>query len=173
MNVFTANDLEAAGLLARDDGGGAPLAVTPPPASDGQGRHAIRRASTGQVTASQAEMIAATPRRACQQPAGVPVTVDRAAARDGVFDGDPQVGDQDTEAVEGLVERLAAWCPLRMCPGSNPVTPASCATRHLGPGAGERGVTGTSARPGICWDHLRERASNGRIPRGADHGARA
>ena len=57
MNVFTAGDLEAAGLLALaryDDG--------PPPAGDGQGRHAIRLAGTGQVTASQAEMIAAAPR---------------------------------------------------------------------------------------------------------------
>ena len=109
-------------------------------------------------------------------PADVPVTVGRAAAqsppRDDVFDGDPQVGDQDTEAVEGLVERLAAWCPLRMCPGSNPVTPASCATRHLGPGAGERGHRNLGP-PGYLWDHLRERASDGRIPWGADHGARA
>jgi len=37
MNVFTASDLEAAGLLARHDDGGAPSAVTPPPASDRQG----------------------------------------------------------------------------------------------------------------------------------------
>ena len=63
MNVFTASDLEAAGLLPRHAGGGAPSAVTRPPASDGQGRHAIRLASTAQVTASQAEMIAATPGR--------------------------------------------------------------------------------------------------------------
>ena len=67
MNVFTASHLEAADLLAlalarHDDG--APLAVTPPPASDGQGRHAIRLAGTGQVTASRAEMIAAAPGRA-------------------------------------------------------------------------------------------------------------
>jgi hypothetical protein len=68
MNVFTANDLEAAGLLARHDDGGAPSAVTRPPASEGQGRHAVRLASTGQVTASQAEMIAATPGRGRQQP---------------------------------------------------------------------------------------------------------
>ena len=65
MNAFTASDLEAADLLAlarHDDG--APPAVTPAPASDGQGRHAIRLAGTGQVTASRAEMIAAAPGRA-------------------------------------------------------------------------------------------------------------
>ena len=65
MNIFAANHLEAAGLLALtrlDDG--APPAVIPPPASDGHGHHATRLASTGQVTASQAEMIAATQRRA-------------------------------------------------------------------------------------------------------------
>ena len=69
MNVFTANDLEAADLLAlaRLDDDGAPPAVTPPLASDGQRRHAIRLAGTGRVTASQAEMIAAAPGRARQQ----------------------------------------------------------------------------------------------------------
>ena len=53
MNVFTANDLQAADLLAlaRPGDGGAPPAVTPPPASHGQGRHAIPLAGTGQVTA--------------------------------------------------------------------------------------------------------------------------
>ena len=58
MNVFTAGDLEAAGLLAlarHDD--------RSPSASDGQGGHAMRLAGTGQVTASQAEMIAAAPGR--------------------------------------------------------------------------------------------------------------
>jgi hypothetical protein len=59
MNVFTANDLEAADLLA------AP--VTPPPASDGQGRRAIRLAGAGRVTASRAAVIAAAPGRARQQ----------------------------------------------------------------------------------------------------------
>ena len=64
MDVF-AGDLEAAGLLAlarHDDG--PPPAVTPPPAGDGQGRHTMRLAGTGQVIASQAEMIAAAPGRA-------------------------------------------------------------------------------------------------------------
>jgi transcriptional regulator of acetoin/glycerol metabolism len=48
MNAFTANDLEAADLLApaRHDHG-APPTATPPPASDGQGRHAVRPAGTG------------------------------------------------------------------------------------------------------------------------------
>src|SRR5258708_12977920 len=48
MNAFTAHDLEAEDLLALarlDDG--APPAVTPPQASDGQGRHPIRLAGTG------------------------------------------------------------------------------------------------------------------------------
>jgi transcriptional regulator of acetoin/glycerol metabolism len=48
MNAFTANDLEAADLLAparHDDG--APPTATPPLASDGQGRHAVRLAGTG------------------------------------------------------------------------------------------------------------------------------
>jgi hypothetical protein len=48
MNVFAANDLEAADLLALaryDDG--APAAVTPPPAGDGQGRPAMRLAGSG------------------------------------------------------------------------------------------------------------------------------
>jgi transcriptional regulator of acetoin/glycerol metabolism len=49
MNVFTASDLEAADLLAlaRPGDDGAPPAVTPPPASDGRRRHAIRLAGTG------------------------------------------------------------------------------------------------------------------------------
>jgi hypothetical protein len=69
MNVFAASDLEAADLLAlaRLAADGAPPAVTPPPASDGPGRHAIPLAGTGQVTASQAAMIAAAPGRARQQ----------------------------------------------------------------------------------------------------------
>jgi hypothetical protein len=69
MNVFTANDLKAAGLLAptRPGDGGAPPAVIPPQARDGQGRHAVRLAGTGQVTASRAEMISAAPCRARQQ----------------------------------------------------------------------------------------------------------
>ena len=43
MNVFAAKELEAADLLAlaRLDDDGAPPAVTPPPARDGRGRHAI------------------------------------------------------------------------------------------------------------------------------------
>jgi hypothetical protein len=48
MNAFTANDLDAADLLAparHDDG--APPTATLPPASDGQGRHAVRLAGTG------------------------------------------------------------------------------------------------------------------------------
>jgi hypothetical protein len=69
MNVLTANDLEAAGLLAlaRPGDDGAPPPVTPPQARDGQGRHAIPLAGTGQATASRAEMIAAAPRRDRQQ----------------------------------------------------------------------------------------------------------
>jgi len=57
MNAFTSHDLEAADLLAlaRPDDGGAPQAVTPSQASDGQGRHAIRLSGAGQVTASQTE----------------------------------------------------------------------------------------------------------------------
>jgi len=68
MNAFTAHDLEAedALALARLDDDGAPPAVTPPQASDGQGRHAIRLAGTGQVSASRVEMIAAAPARARQ-----------------------------------------------------------------------------------------------------------
>ena len=67
MNAFTANDLEAADALARLDDDGAPPAVTPPQASEGQGRRAIRLAGTGQVTASRAEMIAAALGRARRQ----------------------------------------------------------------------------------------------------------
>ena len=61
MNVFATDDLEAADLLAlaRLDDDGAPPGVTP---AAGQGRHVIRLAGAGQVTASQAEMIAAAPR---------------------------------------------------------------------------------------------------------------
>ena len=66
MNACTARDLEAEDLLARLGGDGAPPAVTPAQASDGQGRHAIRLAGTGQVSASRAEMIAAAPGRARQ-----------------------------------------------------------------------------------------------------------
>ena len=68
MNVFAANDLEAADFLAlaRLDDDGAPPAVIPPPARDGQGRHVIRLAAR-QVTASQAEMTAAAPGRARQR----------------------------------------------------------------------------------------------------------
>jgi len=64
MKDFAADGLEAADLLAlaRLDDDGAPPAVTPPPARDGQGRPVIRPAGAGQVTASQAEMIAAAPR---------------------------------------------------------------------------------------------------------------
>ena len=60
MNVFAANDLEAADLLAlaRLDDDGAPPAVTP---ATGQGCQVIRLAGAGQVTARQAEMIAAAP----------------------------------------------------------------------------------------------------------------
>ena len=67
MNYLTANHLEVAGAQARPGDGGAPLAVTSPQASDGQGRHAIRLSGAGQVTASRAEMIAAAPGRARQQ----------------------------------------------------------------------------------------------------------
>jgi hypothetical protein len=69
MNVFTAHDLQAAGLLglARPGDGGAPPAVIPPQARGGQGRHAVRLAGTGQATASRAETIAAAPSRARQQ----------------------------------------------------------------------------------------------------------
>jgi hypothetical protein len=69
MNVFTASDLEAAGLLALAQPGddGAPPTVTPPLASDGRRRHAIHLAGTGRVTASQAAVIAAAPGRARQQ----------------------------------------------------------------------------------------------------------
>jgi hypothetical protein len=61
MNDFAADDLEAADLLAlaRLDDDGAPPAVTP---AAGHGRQAMRPAGAGQVTASQAEMIAAAPR---------------------------------------------------------------------------------------------------------------
>jgi hypothetical protein len=68
VNAFTANDPGAADALALarlDDG--APPAVTPTQASEGQGRHAIRLAGTGQVTASRPEMIAAAPGRARRQ----------------------------------------------------------------------------------------------------------
>jgi len=69
VNAFTANDAGAADAvaLARLDDDGAPPAVTPPQASEGQGRHAIRLAGTGQVTASRPGMIAAAPGRARRQ----------------------------------------------------------------------------------------------------------
>jgi hypothetical protein len=69
MNVCTARDTGAADALAlaRPGGDGAPPAVTRPQASDGRGRHAIRRAGTGQVTAGRAAVIAAAPGRARQQ----------------------------------------------------------------------------------------------------------
>jgi hypothetical protein len=69
MNVFAANDLEAADLLAlaRLDDDGAPPAAIPPPAEDGQGRHVIRLAGAGQVTAGEADMIAAASGHARQQ----------------------------------------------------------------------------------------------------------
>jgi hypothetical protein len=57
MNVLTANDPGAAEFLA----------LARPQAGDGQGRHAMRLAGTGQVTASRAVMIAAAPGRARQQ----------------------------------------------------------------------------------------------------------
>ena len=67
MNYLTANHLEVAGAPARPGDDGAPPAVTRPQSGDGQGRHAIRLAGTGQVTASRAEMIAASSGRARQQ----------------------------------------------------------------------------------------------------------
>jgi len=66
MSVFTAHDPGAADPLARPGDGGAPPAVTPPQASDGQGHHPIRLAGAEQVTASREEMIAASPGRARQ-----------------------------------------------------------------------------------------------------------
>jgi uncharacterized protein YegP (UPF0339 family) len=50
-----------------------------------------------------------------------------------------------------------------MHPEQSPGDTASRGTRHLRP-ARVNAATGTSARPGTWWDHLRERASNGRIP---------
>jgi hypothetical protein len=69
MNVLTAKAPGAAEFLAlaRPGDGGAPPSVTRPQAGDGQGRHPIRLAGTGQVTASRAVMIAAAPGRARQQ----------------------------------------------------------------------------------------------------------
>jgi hypothetical protein len=69
MNVFSANDLQGTDLLAlaRPGADGAPPAVTPPPASGGRGRHAVRLAGAGRVTASRAAVIAAAPGRARQQ----------------------------------------------------------------------------------------------------------
>ncbi len=66
MNVFSANDLQGTDLLAlaRPGDDGAPPAVTPPLASGGQGRHAVRLAGAGRVTASRAAVIAAAPGRA-------------------------------------------------------------------------------------------------------------
>jgi len=67
MNYSTAHHLEVAGALARPGDSGAPPTVTRPQAGDGQGRHAIRLAGTGQVTASRAVMIAAATGRARPQ----------------------------------------------------------------------------------------------------------
>jgi hypothetical protein len=69
MNTFTASDPGTADLLALawpGDDGAAPAATRPQDA-DGQGRHAIRLAGTGQLTASRAEKTAAAPGRARQQ----------------------------------------------------------------------------------------------------------
>jgi hypothetical protein len=63
----------------------------------------------------------------------------------------------------------AVGWPLRCTRSSHPVIPAWWRVRHQ---ARVKAATGTSARPGTWWEHLRERASNGRIPGGADHGAR-
>jgi hypothetical protein len=67
MNVFAANQLEAADVLAlaRLDDDGVPPVVTPS-ARDGQGRHPIRPSGAGHVATGQAELIAA-PGRARQQ----------------------------------------------------------------------------------------------------------
>jgi hypothetical protein len=69
MNIFAANELEAADVLAlaRLDDDGVPPVVTPPPARGGQGRHPIRLVGARQVTTGQAEWIAAAPGRARQQ----------------------------------------------------------------------------------------------------------
>jgi uncharacterized protein YegP (UPF0339 family) len=48
--------------------------------------------------------------------------------------------------------------------GSHPLIPASWRHAPPPPGAGVNTATGTSARPGTWWDHLRERASNGLPP---------
>lgn len=68
MNIFAANELEAAAVLvpARLDDGVPPV-ITPPPARDGQGRHPIRPVGARQVTTGHAEWIAAAPGRARQQ----------------------------------------------------------------------------------------------------------
>jgi hypothetical protein len=63
MNVFAANELEAADLmaLARYDDG-APAAVTPPPAGDGQGRPAMRVAGSGGRRVARSEFAAGADR---------------------------------------------------------------------------------------------------------------
>jgi len=53
----------------------------PPQASDRQGRHAIRLAGTGQVTASRAEMIAAASGRARRQLTPALMGVGRSSCR--------------------------------------------------------------------------------------------
>ena len=63
MNVFAANDLEAADLLALaryDDGASA--AVTPPPVGDGQGRPAMRLAGSGGRRVARSEFAAGVDR---------------------------------------------------------------------------------------------------------------
>jgi hypothetical protein len=61
---------------------------------------------------------------------------------------------------------------LRMHPEQSPVDLGLMRHAPPPPGAGVNTATGTPARSGTWWDHLRERASNGPNPRGADHGAR-
>jgi hypothetical protein len=69
-------------------------------------------------------------------------------------------------------DAFARWGGRCECArSSHPRIPASCGARHLRP-ARVNAATGTSARSGTWWEHLRERASNGPTFRGADHGAR-
>jgi hypothetical protein len=85
-----------------------------------------------------------------------------------------QSDEDDADRLLGFGQRRrvhAVGWPLRMHPEQSPADPGLPRHAPPPPGAGVNTATGTSARPGTWWEHLRERPATAR-PRGADHGAR-
>lgn len=138
MSSFTASDLEAADLLAlaRLDDGGARPAVTPPQAGDGQGRHAMRLAGTGQVTGPDPPPLA----RAWDQAHSAARTMPGPASRPGPARAPaPPVsgreGDGRMTAHDGAGRRASLMPPLpAVLPRFPPGQPSPRLSAGSGPG---------------------------------------